>query len=320
MQFGNLWYNKIMITLYSERFEINFTVTLLILIRERMMYHMSKQFAMLTATRRLENHLSRENYNLDRMASNDNIPDSLFNKKVDHHNELVDALNDLFSNLTDSPSSKLFTRYEQAVSDNFDYIPESTYSEPLPFVRPSAPAESDETEESNDIALWKAEGYESHDAWLADKEAEYAQSPDDLSMSVNDVLSRHRADQALTEYSQTSERDIASYLPEDDSPVSVLPSDTVSQAYDDEGVDPSDVTDYMYLDHTVDNVRVDNDPTQIAGVETAVERYGETARQGTDIDLSSFLYQSDRSVVDDLIKEDIEQLHTPNPLITVGEA
>ena len=102
--------------------------------------------------------------------------------------------------------------------------------------------------------------------------------------------------------------------------MNVLPSDNADEedsheddthevtpnGYDDED---SDALDLRYLDHTVDNVRVDNDPTQIAAVETAVERYGETSRQGTDIDLSSFLYKSDRPVVDDLISDDIRQLH-----------
>lgn len=127
-------------------------------------------------------------------------------------------------------------------------------------------------------------------------------------MSVNDAMSRYRAQQALNEYSETSERDIATYLPEDDSPVNVLPS---SEEEGEDSPEPIPATDYTYLDHTVDNVRVDSDPTQIAAVETAVERYGENARRGTDIDVSSFLYQSAGSVVDDLINEDIEQLHSP---------
>lgn len=319
---------------------------------------MSKHFAMLNATRRLENYLSRENYNLNRMSENDRIPISLFEKKVEHYNELVTALNELFASLTDSPSSELFARYaldgEEAEVPVFTIIPGqepaeeyegSAPAEQVPFYPQAAAVtetteinegnETEETEKSEDPA-WITEGYESVDVWLADKEAECVQfSGDDLSLSVNDAMSRYRAEQALDEYSETSVRDIASYLPEDDSPVNVLPSDDdneeqASEVVEDDKydgvVDSEDeyeeetevplnenedvpVTDYAYLDHTVDNVRVDNDPTQIAGVETAVERYGENARQGTDIDVSSFLYRSEPSVVDSLISEDIKQLH-----------
>jgi len=280
---------------------------------------MSKQFAMLTATRRLENHLSRESFNLNRMAENVRIPHSLLQTKVAHHNELVDALNDLFASLSESPLSKLFSHHNLPLSEEEAFMvvnheeadeeaeeEEHVSAEPEPFE--SKPGLGDEEEAGQDeskpdIPLWQSEGYETHDAWLADKEAEFAQ--DDLTLGVNDGLSRHRAEQALAEYSETSERDIATYLPEDDHPVNVLPS----AGDDDESIgDTIEATDYNYLDHTVDNVRVDSDPTQIAGVETAVERYGENARRGTDIDVSSFLYQSEGTFVDDLISDDIERL------------
>jgi hypothetical protein len=310
--------------LYGERFERNFTAIIKNDERERMINRMSKHFAMLAATRRLENHLSRESYNLNRMAENDRIPYSLFEKKVDHHNELVDALNDLFASLSESPESKLFSPYLLDSADSADEeaftivnpVEEDVEEEPAEVAAPVEPVRVDsggeepkeeESEPDEPTApRWESEGYESYDAWVQDKEAEFAQ--DDLSLSVNDVMSRHRAQQALNEYSETSERDIATYLPEDDSPVNVLPSNEDEGEYSEEDIS---ATDYNYLNHTVDNVQVDSDPTQIAGVETAVERYGENARRGTDIDVSSFLYQSAGSVVDDLINDDIEQLHSP---------
>lgn len=279
---------------------------------------MTQHFAMLTATRRLESHLSRESYNLNRMAENDRIPHSLFEKKVDQHNDLIDTLNDLFASLTESPDSKLFSHFLiDSKEDTFTIVnpvEEAVEEEPVPDNVPVEPDQTEtETNEEEDtdeptIPIWESEGYETYEAWLQDKEAEFTQ--DDLSLSVNDAMSRYRAQQALNEYSETSHRDIATYLPEDDSPVNVLPSSEEEE----EGEDSPEsipATDYTYLDHTVDNVRVDSDPTQIAGVETAVERYGENARRGTDIDVSSFLYQSAGSVVDDLINEDIEQLHSP---------
>lgn len=281
---------------------------------------MSKQFAMLTATRRLENHLSRESFNLQRMEGNDRIPYSLLETKVGHHNELVDALNDLFASLSESPTSKLFAHYmlPPLEEESFTVIThaevdeeEPVMTEPVPFeIKPTLGGEEDgQDERKPEIPLWKSEGYDTHEAWLADKEAEFAQ--DDLTLGVNDGMSRHRAQQALAEYSETSERDIATYLPEDDQPVNVLPSagyDDESDESDDSIEETIDSTDYNYLDHTVDNVRVDSDPTQIAGVETAVERYGENSRRGTDIDVSSFLYQSEGTLVDGLITDDIERL------------
>ncbi|MGX1266741.1 hypothetical protein RKD55_004685 [Rossellomorea marisflavi] len=283
------------------------------------MDHMTQHFAMLTATRRLESHLSRESYNLNRMAENDRIPHSLFEKKVDQHNDLIDTLNDLFASLTESPDSKLFSHFlidpkEEVVFTIVNPVEEDVVEEEpvvdyVPVESDQPETETKEVEEDTDeptVPIWESEGYESYEAWLQDKEAEFTQ--DDLSLSVNDAMSRYRAQQALNEYSETSERDIATYLPEDDSPVNVLPS---SEEEGEDSPEPIPATDYTYLDHTVDNVRVDSDPTQIAAVETAVERYGENARRGTDIDVSSFLYQSAGSVVDDLINEDIEQLHSP---------
>lgn len=280
---------------------------------------MTQHFAMLTATRRLESHLSRESYNLNRMAENDRIPHSLFEKKVDQHNDLIDTLNDLFASLTESPDSKLFSHFlidpkEEVVFTIVNPVEEDVVEEEpvvdyVPVESDQPETETKEVEEDTDeptVPIWESEGYESYEAWLQDKEAEFTQ--DDLSLSVNDAMSRYRAQQALNEYSETSERDIATYLPEDDSPVNVLPS---SEEEGEDSPEPIPATDYTYLDHTVDNVRVDSDPTQIAAVETAVERYGENARRGTDIDVSSFLYQSAGSVVDDLINEDIEQLHSP---------
>jgi hypothetical protein len=289
-----------------------------------MTYRMSKQFAMLTATRRLEKHLSRESFNLHRMADNDRIPYSLLETKVAHHNELVNALNDLFASLSESPSSKLFTYHNlpSLEEESFTVVShaeadeeEHVSAEQVAFeIKPDLGDEEDGQDESEpDVPLWQSGGYDTYDAWLADKEAEFTQN--DLTLGVNDGLSRHRAQQALDEYSETSERDIATYLPEDDHPVNVLPS----AGCDDESMDKTiDSTDYNYLDHTVDNVRVDSDPTQIAGVETAVERYGENARRGTDIDVSSFLYQSEGLLVDGLINDDIERLQR-SPVGSMGD-
>lgn len=46
--------------------------------------------------------------------------------------------------------------------------------------------------------------------------------------------------------------------------------------------------------------QLDDNPIQIADVQTEVEREGEKARSGNSIDISSFMYQSSNSVVSDL--------------------
>lgn len=306
---------------------------------------MSKDFAMLNAARKLENYLSREYYNLSKMEKNDRIPFSLFETKVGHYNELVGTLNDFFGELTESKTSQLFTRYgldgQDSVPDMIDGdIPDMSVESPgydavevvpelgvmkqdpvkpepvrhiekVEVAESKADTQSEAVEETKQVEeapepTWVMDGYNTREAWLADKDAENAASPDDLSIGVNTSLSQHRVGQALDEYRETSEQDIAFYDPEDDTPTNVLPSDS---NYDTDLREAERPTENLsYLNHTVDNVRVDNDPTQIVGVETAVERDGESARRGTDIDVSSFVYQSKIPVIDDLISDEIMKL------------
>lgn len=300
---------------------------------------MSKQFAMLTATRRLDNYLSRERYNLNRMKDNERVPYSLFETKVNHYNELVSALNDLFGALAES-TELLFEPYElEPTSDeeftvstpsSYDSSVDEAVSEPEYRGEVSARTEpelkrdfgfdedntddegnvgdidDDENEnEDENLEQWQRDGYLSYEAWLVDKEAENVEIPDDLSVGLNTSLSRYRADKALSDYSSTSEHDIAEYNPEDDKPVSVLPSD--DNQGDDEHERPT--ADLRYLNHTADNVRVDNDPTQIASVKTAVELDGERARRGADIDVLNYVYQTDKVVkINDILDDEIKKL------------
>lgn len=298
---------------------------------------MSKQFAMLTATRRLDNYLSRERYNLNRMKDNERVPYSLFETKVNHYNELVRALNDLFGALAES-TELLFEPYElEPISDEtftvsapytYDSSVDEAVSEPeyreevnvqaepepkrdfgfdeddVDDVDDSDDFDDDENEnddEDDNLEQWQRDGYSSYDEWLVDKEAESVEVPDDLSVGLNTSLSRYRADKALSDYRLTSKHDITEYNPEDDEPVSVLP-------IDDEYERPT--ADLRYLNHTPDNVRVDDDPTQIASVKTAVELDGERARRGADIDVSSFVYQTDKAVESDILDDEIKKLMT----------
>lgn len=293
---------------------------------------MTKDFAMLQATRRLESYLSLERHNLNKMNDNDRVTTSFMESKVEHFNELVETLNEFFGVLTDSNTS-LFDRYR--LYDNEDMpvtIQLATYTaEPVNInmvadaviasvpdvavvtereIEPLVASESDsnQEEESEEDAepTWVLEGYASHQAWLADKEAESTESRDDLTVGLNVGLAQHRAGQVLTEYSESTEQDIDAYMPEDDVPVSVLPQEMQEQEDEDESV--RSTSDLRYLNHTVNNTRLDEDPTQIANVETAVEREGVDGSKGTDIDVSSFSYRPDSSMVDNLINDEIERL------------
>lgn len=67
----------------------------------------------------------------------------------------------------------------------------------------------------------------------------------------------------------------------------------------------------MSLQDRKDNpIHFDENPTQIADVETVVEKEGVLARRGTVIDVADFVYQSETSfAVNDLVDiSDIENL------------
>lgn len=286
---------------------------------------MTKQFAMLHATKGLEDYLSRERYNLDKMADNNRVTQSFFDSKVLHFNRLVDTLNQLFATLSDSPSSLLFDRYETDSEDEVEFHNASFTPPPNIYGQPSFAQEVNlET--------------------VATKEV----TSEPLVGSVDTELSKQRAQAALDEYKETAERDVSSYLPEDDEPVDVMYTGKEEEATSDEEdissdenvsvqdhaddgdteeneiveeleenyEDEDDAFDSHYYSHTVDNVPVDfsGDPTQIATVETAVERYGKESNQGADIDVSGFMYKSsdtDSSFFDNLIdSEDLADLQS----------
>lgn len=263
---------------------------------------MSKEFSMLIASRRLEKHLSREHYNLERMSENERVPQTLFETKVAHYNELVDTLNQLFGSLTNS-KEQLFSRYELVTPDGGLVTtvptPHDTVVDGMEFVE-SEIAVATETIVEQDIPEWQAEGYESYEEWALNKDVEGLEIQDDMSIGVSASVSQYRAGQALNEYQETSAQDITTYSPEDDVAVSVLPQE--------ESMRPTE--DLRYLNHTADGTRVDNNPIQITDVQTAVELDYEKARKGTDIDVARFIHSSDGVIVaDDLIGDDISKLH-----------
>lgn len=215
---------------------------------------MSKEFALLTATRRFETYLSREYYHLEKMKANERVTDSLLETKVNHYNELVSIVNELFSGLTGSQST-LFDPYKLDESDEPDFgmieleTYQSTEDESMTTIHvdtdtgevlpaPTSHKPVLEVPTAPVIPQWQADGYESYDEWVSDKEAESAETLNDLSIGVNPAMSKHRAEQALSEYEQTSDQDISSYDPEADVPVSVLPGVTAQDEADESEPEP----------------------------------------------------------------------------------
>lgn len=147
-------------------------------------------------------------------------------------------------------------------------------------------------EGKNETPEWESEGYASYNEWLADTTLVEAEITDDLSVGLNTSMSQHRISSVLDEYSKTSEHDIAEYDPESDIPVSVISGDL------------------DYVNHTVDNIKVDSDPTQIATVRTAVEDDIVGSRKSNNLDISDFIHTSDSDMVDDLIQDDIDNMYT----------
>lgn len=317
---------------------------------------MTKEFAMLQASRQLEGYLAQERYNLNRMNLNDNVSNEFLAVKVDSYNGLVTTLNHLFTVLT-GVSSPLFERYSMEDDEEMVIVPLPSYvsetiamGAPVNMISPamvslSTPAEGiaeamttlgvaervddsindeesgsptdeeiereieareAEDEMNREVPNWVADGYASYESWVADKELETAATRDDADVVVDVGLSKYRVDKILTDYSESTEQDIDTYVPEDDVPVSVFPSETPA---DDDGDPDRSTRDLRYLNHTADNTLLDTDPAQITRVTTAVEREGVDGSRGPAIDIDSYSYQpSNDSLVDSLITDELNKL------------
>ena len=288
---------------------------------------MSKEFALLKASGQLESYLSRERYNLDKMRDNPRVSQSLFETKAGHLNELVDILNRLFGTMVGVSNTEdpLFARYRIAddteeFDTGLDYVipdeisdtdKESIQREPVEPIEPVEPVEpvSEEPPEQ-----WELDGYASYEDWLKDKELETLNQRDDLDITDLPALSERRMTTALEEYERFAKEDISEYDPEADEPVSVIGRDVE----DDEGDAPSEPDEVEaverptqnvdYMTRTLDNLPIDKDPTQIADVQTAVERDDGKAHTGVNIDVRSQMSGRSRTVVDDVIDAELNKL------------
>lgn len=253
---------------------------------------MINQYAMFTATRKLEVYLSGEVRNLGKMEVNPKVSLGLLEVKVENYNSLVNTLNELFSSLVGG-MDEIFELYHIDYGENVD-VTDYEEDDGVYCV---------ESEDNKEVCFEEVIGEVVESETISDGEfvVEIV-----LSEAINDLEedvenSKNRASQVLDEYDKTNVRDIASYSPEDDLPVSVLPEEI------DE--DSSGHDDLRYLSHTADNVRVDNDPIQIVNVKTAVEleKEGLQKTEVPNIDVFDFAYSSDKDIVDDLIDNDISK-------------
>lgn len=303
---------------------------------------MSNQFAMLSATRKIENYLSREEYNLKKMSTNPNVSDSLLQSRVEQHNGLVDALNGLFGSLVGEDEA-LFDRSDilDDVADTsietFEVVGHSYDNDEADLPVKAQDQAVSQFSPPDEPEQWVLDGYPSKAHWLEDRELEAIELPDDTTLSVDSTISQKRAGGLLEDYNKTATRDVATYLPEDDTSVDVihharveadepeyeLDHDDVELDLDDDDDDEivledEPMTEYdksvyhstrstedqEYRRRTADNIVVDDNPAQITEVRTAVEMDTDAATQGTSIDVSSFMHRTE-SVADDFISNDL---------------
>lgn len=307
---------------------------------------MSNQFAMLSATRKIENYLSREEYNLKKMSTNPNVSESLLQSRVEQHNGLVDALNGLFGSLVGEDEA-LFDRSDilDGVADTqietFEVVGHSYDNDEADLPVKAQDQAASQFSPPDEPEQWVLDGYPSKAHWLEDRELEAIELPDDTALSVDSTISQKRAGGLLEDYDKTATRDVATYLPEDDTSVDVIQharveadepeyeldhDDDVNDVEldlddDDDGeiaLDDEPMTEYdksvyhstrstedqEYRRRTADNIVVDDNPAQITEVRTAVEMDTDAATQGTSIDVSSFMHRTD-SVADDFISNDL---------------
>lgn len=275
---------------------------------------------MLNAARKLEGYVSRERYNLEKMKSNYKVPYSLYETKARQFNELLDTLNGLYGALMDGADEVFSEHFIQFDDDGAES--ETTYDDEYSVIATSAPVDAagpayvvtqaaapePEPEPEPELAQWQQDGFDSYESWLATKEVESAEIADDLDIGLSVEVSMHQADEALSEYDSEKTQDITTYDAEADAPPDVMgeswdktvpeeqesdePDAQASTADsvpdDDYGMRSTENLDYMH--RTQDNVRVDNDPTQIALVKTAVELEGDAAHKGAEIDIDGILH------------------------------
>lgn len=236
-----------------------------------------KQFALLQATRDLENYISRERYNLSKMKTNPNVPYSLFVTKVQHFNNLVKTLNQLFATLIgadddlfypfvlDGEEIEEFTYEEPTHINDMDVYTDEGFTTDVeePMYDMESEHEAEEFEEKEGIESEESNNTNEFDMSIEteveddEQEFEFEISEevretiegdlddfDDFDDGVQDEISMKSANDMLTDYERTSEQDITSYDPEEDEPAEVLHhiiSDDDSEEDEDDEKEPNGI-------------------------------------------------------------------------------
>lgn len=219
----------------------------------------------------------------------------------------------------DLPFAVTLPSYEDETSSpTYDVAPEPVTQKHVPS----------ETSELAYLTKTREQGVETP----AQEEALVYDEPAPVNDSFDTTIGQQRAAEILDEYEKTATMDIAAQDPEHEEPVAVFGVDpfkqdapepaadepepesdadtemrddvpvvypTIDVTEDEADEEPrrapnfEDESDLSYVHSTSDGTRVDNNPIQIADVETAVEREGASGNLGASIDVSSFLYQAD---------------------------
>lgn len=258
---------------------------------------MSKEFVLMQCATKLHDHLSRERYNLQKMWDNPNVSESLYATRVRQFNELAETLNVLYASQM-GVSESLFDLHPP-------YEPDAVAAEPVaPVVPEPLPSFTPEPEPVIGVDV-AADGQNRADAVLKEYAASSEQDialhdpSDHVPVSVLPEPAHHEdtpdaldADDALEDELE-DESDEVDAEPEDE----LEPDEDeepeeqpVPDAAGQEWLDTSSEFEHggSYINHTPTGVRVDNDPTQIASVETAVERDGTKSYMGTSVDVGAY--------------------------------
>lgn len=272
---------------------------------------MSKEFMMVQCATRFNEHLSRERFNLKKMWDNPNVSESLYVTRLNQFNELVSTLNALYSALTGSDADMFAPEPDYAPEPVETYTPEPVvYAEPEPVALVSS-VDPTEGESRADAALREYEASSEQDIALHDPSEHVPVSvlPEPVVRDTDDADAEDELDAGLDEEADDEPDD-----PREDDPYAE--DDLEETEVVDEGVptsgwltdEPAGTTGGSYITHTTAGVRVDNDPTQIAQVETAVERDNVSKYVGVGIDVTEYRGASASNGFDDVLDDDLANL------------
>lgn len=126
---------------------------------------------------------------------------------------------------------------------------------------------------------------------------------DSLESEEDDLYDRQQAilPPTLRVEGELSER-LEAEAEEFDGPSSVTPEEPETEEFEPENDDLVQATDYSYMTHTTENIRLNDDPVQIADVMTAVEAEGDAGHVSLDVGIDEY---TTNDITDDIDMDDI---------------